>query len=72
MKVSDLIALLQTRHPDAHVEIYFHENLGSDEIVLNATQTEYALFQITSVGDWSNPGGADNLVTINAGLFVGG
>lgn len=69
MKVSELIALLQSRHPDAEVNIFFSPNNGP--MNTNLADHEYCLFEIPDVGDWGNPGGSDDLVTINGGALVG-
>jgi hypothetical protein len=68
MKVSELIALLQQRHPDAQVEIYANPHYGP---MPNVEGYEYALFDIVSVGDWGAPGTAGDLVTINLGKLMG-
>jgi len=75
MKVHELITELQKRHPDAQVEVFFHPAHGAtmplhqDESY--TYQNEYELYRIASVGDWGDPGSADDLVTVNASELVG-
>ena len=69
MKNHELITLLQQRHPDAQVEVYMHPSFTPHKRV---DVGEYVLLELVGVGDWGNPGGADDLVTINAGMVTGG
>lgn len=49
MKVSELIALLQQRHPDAQVEVYMHPSFTPHETI---EVGEYVLLSLDGVGDW--------------------
>lgn len=72
MKVKELIEQLQSRHPDAEVEIYVQETHHPDAAaMLRAHDHEYELWSIVGVGDWGAPGTADDLVTINLGHLMG-
>ena len=68
MKNRELIALLQQRHPDAQVDVHMHPSFTPHKRVIVG---EYVLMDIVDVGDWGNPGSANDLVTINVGRITG-